>query len=165
MPSSAGINAGGPGSDSASLASYLISHNTGETWYVAVPGSNQATSLIIDYGIPVMSLGGFSGTDQILTVEKLRDLVNEGKIRYFLLPSMGQGNGMAQGDSETNSFVRNQSTVIPASEWGGTTLTTPSGNITQSVANRIPGQDSNGPGTGSQNVLYDLGNHHTSGNG
>jgi hypothetical protein len=98
---------------------YLTSHTTGETWYVAVPGSHEATSLIIDYGIPVMSIGGFSGTDRILTVDNLKTLMNEGKIRYFLIPSTERDNGAARGDSELYSFVRNQSTVIPATEWGG----------------------------------------------
>jgi len=111
----------GSGVGGSSLAMYLTSHTTGETWYVAVPGSHEATSLIIDYGIPVMSIGGFSGTDRILTVEKLKKLMNEGKIRYFLLPSTNRDNGMAQGNNELYSFVRNQSTVIPATEWGGGT--------------------------------------------
>jgi 4-amino-4-deoxy-L-arabinose transferase-like glycosyltransferase len=109
----------GSGLGSSSLAAYLISHNTGETWYVAVPGSHEASNLIIDYGIPVMSLGGFSGTDRILTVEKLNELMNEGKIRYFLIPSSSRDNGRVQGDSELYSVVRNQSTEIPATEWSG----------------------------------------------
>jgi len=124
----------GSGPGSSSLATYLISHATGETWLVAVPGSHEATTLIIDYGIPVMSLGGFSGTDRILTVEKLKTLMNEGKIRYFLIPSSSRDNGMVQGDTELYSFIRNQSTVISAPEWGGE-----SGN--------------------SQYTLYDLGRH------
>jgi 4-amino-4-deoxy-L-arabinose transferase-like glycosyltransferase len=111
----------GSGVGGSSLATYLTSHTTGETWYVAVPGSHEATSLIIDYGIPVMSIGGFSGTDRILTVEKLKKLMNEGNIRYFLLPSTDRDNGMTQGNNELYSFVRNQSTVIPATEWGGGT--------------------------------------------
>jgi 4-amino-4-deoxy-L-arabinose transferase-like glycosyltransferase len=124
----------GSGLGSSSFATYLLSHATGETWFVAVPGSHEATSLIIDYGIPVMSLGGFSGTDRILTVEKLKGLMNEGKIRYFLLPSSSHDNGMARVDSELYSYVRNQSAVIPAPEWNGE-----SGN--------------------SQYTLYDLGRH------
>jgi hypothetical protein len=84
-----------------------------------VPGSHEATTLIIDYGIPVMSLGGFSGTDRILTVEKLKTVMSEGKIRYFLIPSSSRDSGRVQGDSELYSFVRNQSTVIPSTEWSG----------------------------------------------
>ncbi len=128
----------GSGLGSPLLATYLTSHATGETWYVAVPGSHEATTLIIDYGIPVMSLGGFSGTDKILTVEKLKMLMNEGTIRYFLIPNVSGDNGMIQGDSELYSFVRNQSTEISASEWSG-----------------VPGN--------SQYTLYDLGKHNLAG--
>jgi hypothetical protein len=73
--------------------------------------------------------------------------------------------GMAQEDSKIYSFARNQSTVIPALAWSCMTLTTPSGNNSQSVADRIPGKGSNGPETGSQNVLYDIGDHHKPGTG
>lgn len=95
----------GSGGASPSLVTYLTSHATGETWYVAVPGSHEAAPLIIENGIPVMTLGGFSGTDRILSVEKLKALIYEGKIRYFLIPSTSWDTGMGPGNNELYSFV------------------------------------------------------------
>jgi len=158
-----GNNAPGPGSMNPSLATYLISHASGEAWYVAVPGSREGTSLIIDSEIPVMTLGGFSGTDQILSVEKLTELINVGKIRYFLLPSSSQDNGMIIGNSRVYSLVRNQSTVVPASEWGGGTVNTPYSNITQTNADGFSGPGGNGPGMENQYTLYDVGRHNEQG--
>jgi len=159
MPSSVGNNTPGSGSLYPSLATYLTSHNTGETWYVAVQGSNEATSLIIDSEIPVMSMGGFSGTDQVLTIDKLRTLIDDGRIRYFLLPSSSQDNGMAQGNSEIYSYVRNQSTVIPVSEWGGSAEDLQNSNRTNVNTGNSPGPRGNSPGQWGQYSLYDVGNH------
>ena len=50
-----------------------------------------ASSIIIATGKPVMALGGFSGSDQILTVQQLARLVANGTVHYFLLQSGGPG--------------------------------------------------------------------------
>ena len=57
-----------------------------------------ASSLIIATGKPVMALGGFSGSDKILTTQQLDALVKQGTVRYFLLQS-GGGPGFAPSAS------------------------------------------------------------------
>jgi 4-amino-4-deoxy-L-arabinose transferase-like glycosyltransferase len=177
-----GMNAmPGSGSDTSysGLANYLITHSTGETWLVAVPGSMGAgAELIIGTGKPVMSLGGFSGSDQVLTVTTLKELVDEGKIRFFYLSgTSGQGGGgMNSGNSALFSWVEDHCTAIAASEYGGSTTAAAqslnpaitgtagsSGNRTlpgmpdsvQGSMNGMSGMDGNGGMADGQNTLYD----------
>ena len=70
---------------SGKLLDFLIAHRQGETYLLAVPNARLAAPLIIASGEPVMAMGGFMGTDPILTQEQLAALVAEGRLRYVLL--------------------------------------------------------------------------------
>ncbi len=110
----------GSGDSTSQLAEYLLSHRTGETWIVAVSSSmGEGANLIIKTGEPVMSLGGFSGSDQILTVDSLKDLIDRGKIRYFLGSGSGGGGGPGGGNSGIFTWVSGHCTEVPAAEWSG----------------------------------------------
>lgn len=106
--------------NSPGLFSYLSSHQTGEQYLVGVESSRSASNLIITYGASVMAMGGFSGSDPILTVQKIKDLIGGGKIRYFLL---GQGRpGMPGGEnSSVTNWIQDSCPVIPKSEWSNET--------------------------------------------
>jgi 4-amino-4-deoxy-L-arabinose transferase-like glycosyltransferase len=150
------------------LAAYLLSHITNETWIAAVPSSMGAgAGLIIETGKPVMSLGGFSGSDQVLTVDELRRMVAEGKIRYFYLGG-GMGGGTGSGNSALFSWVQSSCTAVSSSEWGGTTTGTQSDNrgisaFTDSVNHTVPGLQTGRAslsgtvslGGGTESSLYD----------
>ncbi|HXZ04111.1 MAG TPA: hypothetical protein VEH81_04715, partial [Ktedonobacteraceae bacterium] len=47
--------------------------------------------IILATNKPVMSLGGFSGSDPILTTSQLAALVKNGTVRFFLLNSFNRG--------------------------------------------------------------------------
>lgn len=96
------------------LIDYLLSHNTGEKFLFATTDSNTAAPYIIKTGKAVMSMGGFSGSDQILTAAKLKQMVQNKEVKYFLISSAGGGRG---GSSEVLDWIRNNSTVVPNSEW------------------------------------------------
>ncbi|WP_236602084.1 glycosyltransferase family 39 protein [Ktedonobacter sp. SOSP1-52] len=90
-------NAGGPaGGDGAStsdqaLISYLVAHQGNAKYLVATPSSNTADSIILSTNKAVMAMGGFSGSDPILTTSQLSSLVKNGTVRFFLLDSGGGG--------------------------------------------------------------------------
>ena len=64
-----------------------------------------------------MALGGFSGTDQILSVEKLRELIQDGKVRYFLISSVtGDGDG-SSGNSGIFTWVQSTCMAVPVMEY------------------------------------------------
>lgn len=62
---------------------FLLSNRQNEKFLVAVPDSHSATSIILETGQPIMAVGGFLGTDNILTAVKLEKMVKDGEIRYF----------------------------------------------------------------------------------
>jgi 4-amino-4-deoxy-L-arabinose transferase-like glycosyltransferase len=112
----------GTGDGTSQLAKYLLSHRTGETWILAVSSSmGEGANLIINTGEPVMPLGGFSGSDQILTVDTLKGLIDGGKVRFFLGSSSGGGGGMGGGNVELFSWISGHCTEVPAADWGGST--------------------------------------------
>jgi 4-amino-4-deoxy-L-arabinose transferase-like glycosyltransferase len=141
----------GTGDGTSALAEYLLSHRTGETWIVAVSSSmGEGADLIIKTGEPVMSLGGFSGSDQILTVDSLKALIDKGKIRYFLGSGSGGGSGPGGGNSEIFTWVSGHCAEVPAADWGGSsgnlssTDTRPASMSMTSVAS---------PGSGTARIL------------
>ncbi len=160
----AGIGSGFRGNaDGVSLlAEYLVSHKKTETWLVGVPSANsEGAGLIINTGMPVMSMGGFSGSDQILTVDSLKGLIDTGRIRYFLGSSSGGMGGMGSGNSGLFTWISGNCTEVPAADWGGSAVAAQErsagfGNMTSTVSpgfNNMPGLEASGPGN--QNTLYD----------
>jgi 4-amino-4-deoxy-L-arabinose transferase-like glycosyltransferase len=71
------------------LLSYLEKNQGKAKYLLAVPSSMAADPYIIATGKPVMALGGFSGSDKILTVAQLATLVKNGTVRFFLLSGGG----------------------------------------------------------------------------
>jgi 4-amino-4-deoxy-L-arabinose transferase-like glycosyltransferase len=83
---------------------------------VATASSFNASTIIIATGKPVMALGGFSGSDQILTVQQLARLVANGTVHYFLIQSGGPGSGSGS-NSALVQWVTTHGTVVPASRY------------------------------------------------
>jgi 4-amino-4-deoxy-L-arabinose transferase-like glycosyltransferase len=83
-------------STNTALISYLEAHQGNAKYLVAVPSSMVGDSIILATNKPVMSLGGFSGSDPILTKDQLASLVTNGTVRYFLLNG-GGFSGRGQG--------------------------------------------------------------------
>lgn len=72
--------------------------------------------MIIDTGLPAYAYGGFLGSDNSLTLDKLKELVKEGKITYFLVSEQGGGNE----SSEITSYVKKNATLVDPTEYGST---------------------------------------------
>jgi 4-amino-4-deoxy-L-arabinose transferase-like glycosyltransferase len=108
---------GGPNAEiNTKLLAFLTQHNTGEKYLFATTNANTAAPYIIQTGKAVMAMGGFSGSDPILTVEKLQELVKNKEVKYFLIPS-GRGFGGENGNREVLDWIRAHGTVIPQEEW------------------------------------------------
>jgi 4-amino-4-deoxy-L-arabinose transferase-like glycosyltransferase len=75
-----------------------------------------ASPYIIATGKPVKALGGFTGSDPILTLAQLQTLVVNGTVRYFLLSG---GGGWPGGSASATAWVTNTCSVAPMSEWSG----------------------------------------------
>jgi 4-amino-4-deoxy-L-arabinose transferase-like glycosyltransferase len=76
------------------LAAWLQTNSDSNTkWQLVVASAQNASSLVAEYGISVMALGGFSGRDSAITVAEFADLVESGDVRYVLVSNGGPGGG------------------------------------------------------------------------
>jgi 4-amino-4-deoxy-L-arabinose transferase-like glycosyltransferase len=116
-----GGNFGGGRGESAStnsaLVRYLEAHQGTAKFLVAVTSSTQADSLILATNKPVMTLGGFSGSDPILTTDQLATLVKNGTVRYFLLDSFSGGGPGGSTQSVLITWIKQHSKEVPTSQW------------------------------------------------
>ena len=126
----AGVAPGGPdtaGADDALLA-YLVENRGTATWLVAVSGSGSAASIQLATGQPVLTMGGFNGSDTAPTGEQLAALVRAGRLRYVLAGGDrggGFGGGQAPGGSGGSSALAWASAscaVVDSGSTGGATL-------------------------------------------
>lgn len=81
-----------------------------------------ASPIILATGKPVMALGGFSGSDNVLSLTQLQQDIADGTVRYFLLSSFS-----GFGDFEGNA--------------GGPVLEFP--NQHSGISNQFPGGNEN----------------------
>jgi hypothetical protein len=89
---------GGIGTLDDALVDYLVANHEDETWLVAVQSANAAAPIQIATGVPVMAMGGFSGSDPTPTADELAALVEAGRLRYVLLGGgIGGRGGAADG--------------------------------------------------------------------
>ena len=113
---------GGNTSDSA-LLQYLVANRGSAQWIVAANSSQEAGSIEIATGLPVMAMGGFTGSDPAPTLAQLKSYIASGKLR-FVLASSGQNGGFGgagSGDtSDRTSWVT--STCKLVSYGGSATL-------------------------------------------
>ncbi|HEY3702180.1 MAG TPA: glycosyltransferase family 39 protein [Acidimicrobiales bacterium] len=134
---------GGRETVSAGLISYLRSHQGSAKYLVAVSGSQQSAPIILASGQPVITMGGFNGSDPAPTLAQLQALVSSGQVHYVLLGGGGLGGGgggfggSAAGPtgfggppgggnqagnanrSAIQQWVTAKGTVVPASAYGG----------------------------------------------
>jgi 4-amino-4-deoxy-L-arabinose transferase-like glycosyltransferase len=110
-----GGGAGGGGLNAnTALIRYLEANRAGAKYLVAVASSNEADSIILTTNQPVMALGGFSGSDPILTASRLAALVAQGTVRFFLVSGSGGGGG---GQSTLTSWITQHCTSVSSSQW------------------------------------------------
>jgi hypothetical protein len=81
----------------AGLISYLRAHKGSAKYLVAVSGSMQSAPIILATGQPVITMGGFNGSDPAPTLAQFQSLVSSGKVHYVLLNGGGARTGGANG--------------------------------------------------------------------
>jgi len=115
-------------SSDAALIRYLEAHQGTAKYLVAVLNSKGADPIILATNKPVMTLGGFSGTDPILTTSQLAALVESGQVKYFLINGSGGGGAGGSGQSALITWIQQHSKVVPSSQWqSSSTSSSPGG--------------------------------------
>lgn len=93
------------------LINYLEKNNTGEEFLFGTTDATTASPYIIKTGKAVMALGGFSGSDNILTLSEFKQFVKDGKIKYFYL------SGMRGGSSDILTWIQKNGKEVATSNW------------------------------------------------
>ncbi|SNX53585.1 glycosyltransferase family 39 protein [Thermoanaerobacterium sp. RBIITD] len=129
----------------------FLEKNKGNAKYLLVVSSAQsAEDIIIKTGEPVMALGGFSGSDNILSLNQFKQLVKKGEIRYVMVGGMG-----IRSSNDIMNWVKENGKVVSESEWKDSNLLD---NQQGSGENNINSGNQNFGGFGDRNFeqLYDL---------
>ncbi|MFJ4939199.1 hypothetical protein ACIP8U_35775, partial [Streptomyces pseudovenezuelae] len=144
-PGGTGGTSGGPGggmggSVDSALVSYLEKHQDGAKWLLAVSNSQGAGQLILSTHRPVISMWGFTGTDQAMTLTKLKELVKKGELHYIQLGGGGMGgnSGLSQ---EITSWVQKNGTAVKASDYSTTSGSAATTTTGQSSVYRLDPSD------------------------
>ena len=88
QPGSYGLNSGNSGIHVDTTLLHYLEVNQGKTTFlVATSTTTIADAIILATNKPVMALGGFLGSDPILTTTQLATLIKKGNVRFFLLNS------------------------------------------------------------------------------
>jgi 4-amino-4-deoxy-L-arabinose transferase-like glycosyltransferase len=109
----AGGGMGGGSQVSSEMIAYLKKHQDGATWLLAVSTDQTASSIILESGQPVISMGGWSGSDNAMTLAKLKSLVKSGELHYIIVSSDG-GQGT---NSEIATWVKAHGTAVKSSAY------------------------------------------------
>jgi 4-amino-4-deoxy-L-arabinose transferase-like glycosyltransferase len=118
---------GGSTTVSAALTTLLEQDASRYTWAAATVGSQSASPLQLATRDPIMSIGGFDGTDPAPTLAQFERYVAEHKIHYFV----GAGaHGFGGGSGDAAAITKWVSSHFKAETTGGETvynLTEPAG--------------------------------------
>ncbi|GAA0062389.1 glycosyltransferase family 39 protein [Clostridium sp. CTA-1] len=108
-----GFNMDNSNSGNTKLIEFLKSHKTNEKYLLVTSSTNgYASDIIINTGESVMALGGFFGTDKVITLDEFKKLVSNGEVRYVMVGGMG-GNS----SSDIMNWVKENGKVVSESEW------------------------------------------------
>ena len=105
-----------------------------EKYALVVSSANNAGSIIIESGKSVMALGGFSGSDNIISLNKFKQLVKKGEVRYVLT------GGMGRNSNSIMSWVEKNGKAVSESKWKDTSS---SNNIKEQFTNRSSSKSDN----------------------
>jgi hypothetical protein len=75
------------------VTNFLQSGATGYRWVAATVGANSAAGYQLATGDPVMSLGGFNGTDPAPSLAQFQSYVAQHEIHYYIAGGGGFGGG------------------------------------------------------------------------
>ncbi|HEY4383074.1 MAG TPA: glycosyltransferase family 39 protein, partial [Ktedonobacteraceae bacterium] len=141
-----GFGGGNAGVNTA-LIKYLEANQGSTKFLLAVPRSMSADSIILSTNKPVMAMGGFSGSDPILTTSSLQTLIKNGTVRFFLLNA-------PQTNARTSSAVPAQNQAL-ANVFGGNRQSSATSWVTQHCATVLAStwESSSSTTSGSANPL------------
>ncbi|NTV65788.1 MAG: hypothetical protein HGA65_19950, partial [Oscillochloris sp.] len=89
-----------------SLISFLEANTQDVEYLVAVPSANEGDVYVLATGRPVLYMGGFSGSDSVVSADDLAQMVDSGKLRYVLW------GGDQRGNSDLSNWIASHATIV-----------------------------------------------------
>ncbi len=105
----------------AALLAYLQANTQDVEYLMAVPGSMQGASYVLETGRPVLYMGGFNGGDPVVDAADIAHMVSQGKLR-FVMTGGGGGN-----QPEIDNWVRANCTAVSQLSAGNSRQPNPGG--------------------------------------
>jgi 4-amino-4-deoxy-L-arabinose transferase-like glycosyltransferase len=125
----------GESGSNSKLIEFLEKNKTNEKYILVTSSTNgNASEIIIKTDESVMALGGFFGTDKVITLDEFKDLAKKGEVRYVM--TGGQG---GNSSSDIMNWVKEVGTLVDSSEWGDFS----SNENSQQSKEEVPTQTSN----------------------
>ncbi|MBM7807637.1 4-amino-4-deoxy-L-arabinose transferase-like glycosyltransferase [Geodermatophilus bullaregiensis] len=93
------------GEVSDEVADLLAEDADSHTWAAATVGSYRAAVHQLATGLPVMAIGGFSGSDPSPTLEQFQRYVAEGRVHWFIGEGPGADSTTGGDDGSTAAWV------------------------------------------------------------
>ena len=136
---------GGMGGADSELISYLKKHQDGAEWLLAVSNSQSATQIELSAREPVISMWGFTGSDNAMTVTRLKELVKKGELHYIQIGSGGMGGGPGGGNNlstEVSNWVKKHGTAVKESAYSKSSTSNETPNTNSSSSSSSSSQSS-----------------------
>lgn len=102
------------------LIDFLKTNKANEKYLVAVPSAmNYASDLILKTGEPIMTIGGFSGSDKIISIDEFKQLVNGGELRYAIVKEGADSESFNFGNPNhpLTDWIEANGRRVDISEW------------------------------------------------
>jgi 4-amino-4-deoxy-L-arabinose transferase-like glycosyltransferase len=101
----------------AKLVAFLNENRGPEKFIVAVENALNAAPIIIATGAPVMTMGGYLGTDPILTPQKLALLRAQGVVRFAMIGGLSLTKRDKPQEAALHDWVRENGTRVDPGLW------------------------------------------------
>jgi 4-amino-4-deoxy-L-arabinose transferase-like glycosyltransferase len=92
----------------AAVLQITLANTDPDTYLLAGLSANQTAAYILATGRPVLALGGFSGNDNIFTLDELRAKIDSGELRYVLVSQE-----LSKQYAEFSKYVGNTCRIVP----------------------------------------------------
>lgn len=96
----------------STLTQFLLENRSNEKYFLAVSNCNEASNLILNTDLNVISINGFEGTDNTLTLEKLKSMISNNEIKYYLV-------GNSRSTSDINNWVEENAKLVYVDQISG----------------------------------------------
>lgn len=116
----------GTGSLSDELLAYLDANTQGQRYMVAVSSSHEGDAAVLKLGRGILFMGGFAGSDEVVTADSMAALVKAGDLSYVL-----DSGSLSRNKPEVAEWLKANCSVVDSSAWGGSSG---SGTLYQCVA-------------------------------